>query len=185
MKHFVKMLFVASVAFSASTALASDFKIIKSGIQDGVRLDEAYVLNGFGCEGANASPRIVWQGAPQGTKSLAITLYDPDAPTGSGWWHWVAFNIPAETTQIAYGAGDPAKDLMPKGTVQSRTDFGKPGYGGACPPQGHGPHRYQLSIHALNTDKLALDENASAAMVGFFLGAHSLGKAQVTGIYNR
>jgi len=172
-------------ALSASLAQAGDFKIIESGIQDGGRLDNAYVLNGFGCEGGNVSPRVVWQDAPANTKSFALTLYDPDAPTGSGWWHWVAFNIPADTTEIVYGAGDPAKGLMPMGTVQSRTDFGTPGFGGACPPKGHGPHQYQLTVHALDTEKLNLDENASAAMVGFYVGAHSLGLARVSGVYER
>lgn len=185
MKHIAMMLCAACIALGGAAAQAGDFKITEAGFKDGARLDEAHVLNGFGCAGGNVSPHIAWRDVPQGTKSLAITLYDPDAPTGSGWWHWVAFNIPADVEEIAQGAGDPDKNLMPKGTVQSRTDFGKPGFGGACPPKGHGPHRYQLSVHALNTEKLALDENASAAMVGFFLGAHSLGIAQVTGIYVR
>lgn len=185
MKRVLYPACVAAVLAVAGVAQAADFKISQSGIEDGQRLDEAYVLQGFGCSGGNTSPAVSWQGVPAGTKSFAVTLYDPDAPTGSGWWHWVAFNIPAGTNRLAPDAGNPAKGLMPTGAVQSRTDFGKPGFGGACPPKGHGPHRYQLSVHALDVDKLPLDENAPAAMVGFYVGAHTLAKAQVTGIYSR
>lgn len=185
MKRIAVLLCATGFALVGAVAQAADFKITASGIQDGQRLDEAYVLQGFGCEGDNMSPRVAWSGAPQGTKSFAVTLYDPDAPTGSGWWHWVAFNIPADVNELPHGAGDPTGNKMPAGSVQSRTDFGKPGFGGACPPQGHGPHRYQLSVYALDTDKLALDENASAAMVGFYVGAHSLATTKITGIYSR
>lgn len=185
MKTIVKALCAAGVMIIAGAAQASNFQITQAGIQDGQHLDETYVLQGFGCAGGNTSPAVAWAAAPTGTKSFAVTLYDPDAPTGSGWWHWVAFNIPAGTTELVKGAGDPAKGLMPAGAVQSRTDFGTPGFGGACPPQGHGPHRYQLKVHALDVDRLPLDENVPAAMVGFYIGVHSLGTAQVTGIYSR
>lgn len=185
MKRIAISLCAAGFVFGAAGAQGSDFKITDAGFQDGGRLSDAQVLNGFDCTGGNVSPHVAWRGTPEGTKSLAITLYDPDAPTGSGWWHWVAFNIPAGTTKINKGAGDPSTGLMPKGTVQSRTDFGKPGFGGACPPEGHGPHRYQLTVHALDVESLPLDENAPAAMVGFYLGAHTLDQTRITGIYTR
>jgi Raf kinase inhibitor-like YbhB/YbcL family protein len=102
----------------------------------------AQVFKGMNCTGSNISPALQWHGAPPAAKSFALTVYDPDAPTGSGWWHWVTYNIPAATTQLGAGAGDPAKALMPSGSVQGNTDFGVPGYGGPCPPQGDKPHHY-------------------------------------------
>lgn len=185
MKRIASVVCTTFIAVSTTAVSAKDFAITKAGIVDGQRLSKEAVLNGFGCAGGNTSPHVAWQDAPAGTKSFALTLYDPDAPTGSGWWHWVAFNIPADTQALPSGAGDPAKALMPAGVVQSRTDFGTPGFGGACPPPGHGPHRYQLRVHALDVKHLALDENTPAAMVGYFIGVHSLGTAQVTGIYSR
>ena len=123
--------------------------------------------------------------APAGTRSFAVTAYDPDAPTGSGWWHWVIYNIPASATGLPAGAGDPSKGLAPAGSVQGNTDFGAPGYGGPCPPEGHGRHRYVFTVYALKTDRLDLPANATAAMVGFNLNGNMLAKATRTGIYSR
>ncbi len=148
-------------------------------VAEGATLSNAQVFNGFGCEGENISPQLSWEGVPAGAKSLAITMYDPDAPTGSGWWHWVVFNLPVETKSIETGAA------MPKGAIQSRTDFGSTGYGGACPPEGNTPHNYIFTLHALNVEKLDLDENASGAMVGYFLNAHSIEKTSITAKYGR
>ncbi len=143
------------------------------------------VFNGFGCTGENQSPQLNWSNAPEGTKSFAITLYDPDAPTGSGWWHWVAFDIPADTKELITGAGTPGQPGMPTGAVQSMTDFGGTGYGGPCPPPGHGAHQYILTIHALKVEKLGLDAKASAPMVGFNLGQNTLAKASIVFYYER
>ena len=132
----------------------------------------------------NRSPALAWSNAPAGTKSFAVTMYDPDAPTGSGWWHWVVFNIPANVTSLPTGAGDPAANLLPAGAVQSATDFGAYGYGGPCPPPGK-PHRYIFSVFALKVDKLPLDTRASGAMVGFNLNANALAKASLTAKYGR
>jgi Raf kinase inhibitor-like YbhB/YbcL family protein len=142
------------------------------------------VFKGFGCEGGNVSPALAWKNAPAGTKSFAVTVYDPDAPTGSGWWHWVVFNIPADVTSLPLGAGNPAGGQTPKNAVQS-TDFGKPGYGGPCPPKGDKPHRYIFTVYALKADKIDADENASGALVGFMLNANKLGKASFTATYGR
>ncbi|HLO77661.1 MAG TPA: YbhB/YbcL family Raf kinase inhibitor-like protein [Magnetospirillum sp.] len=144
-------------------------------------MSERHVLAGFGCTGGNASPALSWSGAPEGTKSFALTVFDPDAPTGSGWWHWVVFNLPSATSGLP---GDAGADKLPAGTVQGRTDFGKPGYGGPCPPAG-APHRYVFTIHALDVEQLPLDDQASAAMVGFMINAHRLGKASLTPIFAR
>ena len=126
----------------------------------------------------------MFPGAPKNTKSFAVTIYDPDAPTGSGFWHWVVFNIPASTTSIPLGAGDVKKKLMPKSAIQSRTDFGTDGYGGPCPPPGK-PHRYIITVFALGVDKLDVDQNVSPAVIGFNANAHMLAKATLTGLYGR
>ncbi len=111
-----------------------------------------------------------------------MTVYDPDAPTGSGWWHWVVYNIPANVTDVEAGASDGAK--LPQGAIEARTDFGTPGYGGACPPPGK-PHRYIFRITALGIEKLELNKNASPALVGFMAHANTLGAATITAIYGR
>ena len=143
------------------------------------------VYNDFGCEGKNASPAISWSNAPEGTKSFAITLFDPDAPTGSGWWHWVVFDLPRTTSSLPTGAGSAGGASMPSGAIQSMTDFGTAGYGGPCPPPGHGPHQYILTVYALKTDKLGLDATAGAPMVGFSLHQQMLAKASIVFYYGR
>jgi Raf kinase inhibitor-like YbhB/YbcL family protein len=142
-------------------------------------------FNGFGCTGDNQSPQLQWKNAPEGTKSFAITLYDPDAPTGSGFWHWVVFDIPADVNELVTNAGNIPLNLAPKGAIQSNTDFGTKGYGGPCPPEGHGFHRYIFTVYALKIDKLGLDENATPALVGFNLWANTLAKASIMVYYKR
>jgi Raf kinase inhibitor-like YbhB/YbcL family protein len=139
------------------------------------------IYNGFGCTGGNVSPQLAWSGAPSGTKSFALTMYDPDAPTGSGWWHWIVVNIPANTTQLAAGASG---KTMPAGAQETRTDFGKPGYGGPCPPPG-APHRYVFTIYALKVEKLDLDAQATGAMAGFMINQNKLASAKFTATYGR
>ena len=143
------------------------------------------VLNGFGCTGQNLSPQLSWENAPAETKSFAITIHDKDAPTGSGWWHWVVFNIPTNTNELKQGAGDPSKNLLPKGAIQGMTDFGQPGYGGPCPPQGDQPHQYLITIYALKTDNLGLDAKASPALVGFYLHNNTIAKSSIVTYYQR
>ena len=135
-------------------------------------------------DGKDVSPPLSWSGAPEGTKSFALICDDPDAP-GKVWVHWVLFNLPADTSGLKKGAGDAKAGLLPVGAIQSRTDFGAPGYGGPCPPVGHGKHRYIFTVHAISLDKLPLDENSPAAMVGYFLNQNSLGKATLKGVYSR
>ena len=136
---------------------------------------------------ANVSPHLHWEGFPPQTRSFFVTVFDPDAPGPAGWWHWVVYNIPAGTTSLAKDAGDSSKGLMPKGAVQSRTDFGSAGYGGPCPPPGDKPHRYQITVFALDVDKLpnAKGDAVSAALVGFDVHFHTLAKATLTGLYGR
>lgn len=176
---------IASALLSSAALAAGTFTLESAEVKPNAKIAEAHVFKGFGCEGGNASPSLAWKNAPGGTKSFVVTMYDPDAPTGSGWWHWVVFNIPADATSLPAGAGDPASGKLPKGAVQSRTDFGKPGYGGPCPPQGDKPHRYVFTVYALKVDKLDLDDSASAAMVGFMANANKLAKASFTATYGR
>ena len=176
---------VAAPATSApATAHRSAFQLTSPTIKPGAMLSDAQVFNGMGCTGRNMSPALKWSGAPAGTKSFAVTLYDPDAPTGSGWWHWVVFNIPASTMSLEEGAGSSGGNL-PAGAVQGRTDFGSAGFGGACPPKGDKPHRYIFTVYALKTDKIEVPADASAAMVGFNLHANKLASATLTARYGR
>ena len=163
-------------------AHAADFTVTSTDIAPGQTLAHAQVFQGFGCTGSNQSPQLSWSNAPAGTRSFAVTLYDPDAPTGSGWWHWSVFNVPASTTSLPAGT---TAATLPAGAVQGRNDYGDSAYGGACPPPGDKAHRYQLTVWALKTDSLPLDQHASGAMLGYMLNANALGKAQLTGLYGR
>ena len=136
------------------------------------------VFNGFGCTGKNISPELSWKNAPKGTKSFAVTVYDADAPTGSGWWHWLVINISKDITQIKQGTS-------PKGALETLTDFGKSGFGGACPPEGDKAHAYTFTVYALDVDKLDLKESSSPALVGYMLNAHALEKASLVSYYKR
>jgi hypothetical protein len=169
---------------SAETA-AVTFTLSSPDIAEGELIADLHAFNGFGCAGGNVSPALSWSGAPPQTKSFALTCFDPDAPTGSGFWHWLVFNIPANHTQLPRGAGDPKGPTAPKGAVQSRTDYGKMGYGGPCPPKGDKPHRYQFTVFAVDVAKLDADERSSGALVGFNLNSHTLAKATLTGLYGR
>lgn len=169
------------LALMAAPAHA-DLVLSSPDFAEGATLPEAQVLNGFGCSGANRSPALTWSGAPEGTKSYILTLFDPDAPTGSGWWHWTVANIPAEATGLAEGAS-PAG--LPAGAVEGRTDFGAPGYGGACPPEGAGAHRYVFTLYAMPETEVAVGNGTSGAMVGFLANAMALERAELTVTYGR
>jgi Raf kinase inhibitor-like YbhB/YbcL family protein len=169
---------------SAQAQTPGAFTLTSSDIADGKRIPEAQVFNSFGCTGRNISPALSWSNVPTGTKSFALLVFDPDAPTGSGWWHWVAYNIPANATSLPADAGDPKKNLMPAAAVQGRTDFGTPGYGGPCPPPGK-PHHYYFRLYALKVPKLDVPADASAALIGYNVNSNSLGMAQILGLYGR
>ncbi|MEM7467015.1 MAG: YbhB/YbcL family Raf kinase inhibitor-like protein [Pseudomonadota bacterium] len=145
-------------------------------------LSEAF---GFGCSGGNLSPQLSWSNVPEGTESFAVTCYDPDAPTGSGFWHWVVANIPASVTSLDLGAGDPNSGKMPAGALEVRTDFGAPGYGGPCPPEGMHVHRYIFTVHACSLKELPVTADTSAAIVGFYLNFNTIEKASLIGLFKR
>jgi len=174
----------ASLAFAlfCGAAHSQDFKVVSNSVVDG-RFASAQYANVFGCTGKNVSPHIAWQGAPQGTKSFVVTVYDPDAPTGSGWWHWVTANIPASVTELKEGAGSTAGS-MPAGALPVRGDTGLPGFTGPCPPTGE-VHRYVITVNALKVDKLELPAQVTPAMLGFMTLSASLGKAQLTVLGSR
>lgn len=169
----------------ATAASAADFKLTSAEVKPNGTLDSAQVFNGFGCTGGNVSPSLSWSGAPAGTQSYALTVYDPDAPTGSGWWHWVMINIPATASSIAKGAGTPDGKLLPAGTQQVRTDFGMTGFGGACPPVGDKPHRYIFTVFALKVPKLDVPADATAALAGYMINGNLLAKTSFTAYYGR
>jgi Raf kinase inhibitor-like YbhB/YbcL family protein len=179
---------LAAAALAATQLAAADppgrFTLTSRDFSDGGKIADAQVLNGFGCKGRNVSPALAWSGAPAGTQSFALLVHDPDAPTGSGWWHWVVYNIPAGTSALPAGAGDLQKNLMPAGAVQARTDYGAPGYGGPCPPPGK-PHHYHFWLYALKVAKLEVPADASPALIGFNVRMQQLGKAELTGLYGR
>jgi Raf kinase inhibitor-like YbhB/YbcL family protein len=172
-----------SISGSIPTA-QPEFALKSADLKEGDTLANAQVFSGMECTGQNVSPELEWSGAPAGTKSFAVTLYDPDAPTGSGWWHWVMYNIPPGVTRLPSGAGDPSKEWMP-GVTMGTTDFGKRGYGGPCPPKGDPAHHYVFTVHALDVETLDVPDNATAAAVGFNLNRHRLGMATLTGVYAR
>lgn len=172
-----------TLLLSTSVLSAGEFTLSSKDLKG--QLSTKQIFNGFGCIGENISPELSWKNAPEGTKSFAVTVYDKDAPTGSGWWHWVVFNVDGKTSGLEQNAGNPKANLLPKNAVQSITDFGQTGFGGACPPKGDKAHQYVFTVHALNVDKLELKENTSPALVGYMLNIHTIEKASVVSYYSR
>lgn len=166
-----------AVSVSASAAFAAEFTAESKDFASG-KVAQAQFAGIMGCTGKNVSPDISWSNAPEGTKSFVVTIYDKDAPTGSGWWHWVVANIPASTTSLPAGAGTDASQL-PKGALMTPTDFGAPGYGGACPPEGT-EHDYTITVKALSIDKLPVPDTATPAMIGFVSNMNALAVATVS-----
>jgi Raf kinase inhibitor-like YbhB/YbcL family protein len=188
----------AGISGCSTTSPATEFTLSSPDLQGGT-FDNKFVLNGFGCKGDNVSPTLIWRNPPAGTKSFAVQVYDPDAPTGSGFWHWAVYNIPPTTVILSQGVGN-RPERLPAGAFGGNTDFmdtgatgGNGNYGGPCPPEGDRPHRYVFTVYALAVDKLevaaGVPRTGSAALYGFVLnkgiGAGLLGKASFTATYGR
>lgn len=184
MKPFSIKLALSFIMFASTSAMASSFTLSSTDITNGKEMSQSQEFQGFGCNGKNLSPQLSWSGAPKGTEAFAIFAYDPDAPTGSGWWHWQVVNIPKDVTTLPTGVGDASKNLLPAGSTQMNNDFGQRGFGGACPPEKHGMHRYQFTVYALSKT-LDLPENASGALTGYMVKAHSLGSSTIEALYKR
>ena len=163
----------------------SNFTVTSPEFKDQDRLQLVHEFDGYDGTGQNRSPALQWQGAPEGAKSFALTLYDPDAPTGSGFWHWILYDIDPSVTELAAGLGSTgATDLGASGT-QATNDYGATGYGGPCPPKGLPAHRYIFTVHALGVPRLELPANAPNAVARFLIYRNTLATATLTGLYNR
>jgi len=155
-------------------------------IEDGARIPDDFAYPVPGGKGLNISPAIYWSGAPEGTKSYAVLVHDPDAPTGgSGWWHWLVGDIPPDVHSLAPGAGQPDADNVPSRIRQFTNDYGELGWGGPCPPVGDPAHRYNFTVYALDVEKLDLPAHPTAAAVGFTVNMHAIARAGFTGTYSR
>jgi len=175
---------VFSLLLLVSTdVLAEGFYLSSADVQGQIAIEQ--VFNSFGCSGKNISPQLSWDNAPAGTKSFAITVYDPDAPTGSGWWHWVVFNIPKSVDGLKTGASGSTEgnNAMPSGAIESFTSYNSKGFGGACPPKGDKPHRYIFTVYALDTEKIDQDSDARPELIGFFINSHAIAKASIMAYY--
>lgn len=161
------------------------FSLTSTDIENGRTLASAQVSGMMGAGGDDVSPQLSWSGFPSDTKSFAVTCYDPDAPTGSGFWHWAVADIPASVTELARGAGTPGSSDLPQGAITLRNDGGMAGYIGAAPPEGHGPHRYAFAVHAVDVEKLGIDADATPAVLGFNLFSHTLARALIVPTYER
>jgi Raf kinase inhibitor-like YbhB/YbcL family protein len=177
---------LAIATLFGTAAHAQSFEVTSPDVSAVAPIAAQFVFNGFGCTGGNLSPALSWKNPPAGTKSFAVMLHDQDAPTGgAGFWHWVVVNLPANVTSLPQGAGAADGKNLPASARQINTDFGAPGYGGPCPPQGREPHRYTFTVYALKVDKLDLPTNATASFAGFMVNGNALGKASFVARYGR
>ena len=161
------------------------FTLTSPDIADGSTIAQSFEFDGFGCSGRNQSPVLRWSGAPEGTKGFAVNVYDPDAPTGSGFWHWYVIDLPASVSELPANAGAKGGAHLPAGARQIRNDYGQYAWGGMCPPPGDKPHRYIFTVHALGVEKLEIPDDASAALAGFMVNANTLARATFTSTYSR
>ncbi len=161
----------------------ASFAVTSEDVRDGEKMPRPQVSGIFGAGGEDISPQLSWRGFPDGTKSFVVTMYDPDAPTASGFWHWAVVGIPANITELPRGAGDESGSRLPLGAFQLRNDGGLAGYIGAAPPAGHGKHHYYVVVHAVDVESLGIDKSATPAFLGFNLFSHTLGRGMIVPWY--
>jgi Raf kinase inhibitor-like YbhB/YbcL family protein len=178
------------LCFAPAGASAQSFQLSSTDMKPGEPMPNRHVFSGMGCKGENLSPELSWSGAPEGTKSFALMVHDPDANTGgAGIWHWVVINIPATTQSLPAGASTADGAKMPAGSRQVANDYmgmtGSPAWGGPCPPKGQKAHNYNFTLYALKVDKLDLPPAATASQAGFFVNLNAIGKAPLSISYGR
>lgn len=178
MSKKILIIFIFLISVGAIMANSS-FVLTSETIKNNQTLPNEQVLNSFGCTGENISPDLSWQGAPAGTKSYALLVHDPDAPRPTGWWHWLVVNIPVTKTEFKKG-----EKLAPP-MLETVTDFKNTGYGGACPPKGHGVHHYNFTIYALDTEKLDVSVDTDPNEVEKLVKSHALASSTITALYQR
>lgn len=163
--------------------ITESFTVSSDNFTDGAALPDAQVFDDWGFTGGNLSPQLTWSGAPEGTRSFAVSCFDPDAPTPAGFWHWTVVGLPADTTSLPEGAGGEGGAELPDGAFMTATDFGSKTFGGAAPPQGDIAHRYVFAVHALDTDDLGIDDSVTCTVAAFNYLQHTIGRAVITGTY--
>jgi Raf kinase inhibitor-like YbhB/YbcL family protein len=179
------LIWAALAGLTLNSAHAADFKLSSTDIGADKPLTQEFVFSGFGCTGANQSPALAWSGAPAGTRSYAVALFDPDAMQGRGFWHWLMVNIPASTTALARDAGKNDGSRLPSGALQIKNGFRAPGYSGSCPPPADEPHGYVMTVYALKVAMLDVPPDATSAAVLTMIEAEALGKASITYHFGR
>ncbi|MCY9802564.1 YbhB/YbcL family Raf kinase inhibitor-like protein [Vibrio scophthalmi] len=169
--------------FGISNVFAADsgdtMTLTSPTVTNGESLTKAQVFNSWGCTGENISPKLTWSNIPEGAKSFAVTMYDPDAPTGSGWWHWMVINIPAKVHMLEAHAGNVSNEFLPAGASQVTNDFGVKAFGGACPPEGAQPHNYTITVYALDVEHIDLPANAMPAYGGYLIHQHAIAEGKL------
>jgi Raf kinase inhibitor-like YbhB/YbcL family protein len=177
----------AASAFLISLAAHGEgsFRLTSPDVSPQATIGNTYVFSGFGCKGGNRSPALAWQGAPGGTQSYALTVFDPDVPTGKGWWHWIVVDIPASVSSLATGAGEGSGTKLPAGSRQIRNDFGNAAYGGPCPPAGDKPHRYVFTVYALKMPHLDVPVDATPAVIDSAIHSNAIAETSFTVHYGR